>query len=59
LINGRAPDASLAPEYCVSSTANIGLRRHAVSWLYDRMLVKPTDLDVFVSTIRALLARAH
>ena len=35
------------------------LRLPAVSWLYDRMLVKPTDLDVFVSTIRSLLARAH
>lgn len=31
----------------------------AVSWLYDRTFIKPTDLDVFVRAIRALLARPH
>lgn len=30
-----------------------------VSWLYDRTLLKPTDLDVLVVAVRTLLAGAH
>jgi two-component system, OmpR family, phosphate regulon response regulator PhoB len=35
------------------------LRLPPVSWLYDWTLIKPTDLDVFATEIRALLARTH
>ena len=31
----------------------------ADSWLYDRTLLKPAELDVFATEIRSLLARNH
>ena len=31
----------------------------ADSWLYDRTLLKPTELDVFAAEVRSLLARDH
>lgn len=29
------------------------------SWLYDRTLLKPTELDVFAAEVRSLLVRTH